>query len=98
MSYEAVEAEHGRLVILKELVRQTDGRANDAVLAQVLDVFGIRRSREWVRTQLRTLEELGAVRLTEIGSVRIAELKRLGRDHVERRQVIEGVARPSEDD
>lgn len=99
MSYEHVEAEAARLCILKELVRQTDGRANDAVLSRVLDIFGIRRSREWVRTQLRKLEELDAIRIVRVGeNALVAELTRLGRDHVERRQIIEGVARPSEDD
>lgn len=84
-----------RLCILKELSRQTDGRLNDAVLTRVLDTFGFRRSREWVRTQLRKLDELGAVRLTEAGTVLIALITRAGTDHVERRSVIEGIARPS---
>jgi hypothetical protein len=48
-----------------------------------------------VRTQLRKLEELDAVALVTAGSVMIATLKQAGLDHVERRSVIEGVARPS---
>jgi len=48
-----------------------------------------------VRTQLAKLEELGAVTLTEAGSVKIAEITRAGIDHVERRATIEGIARPS---
>lgn len=92
-------AEHltadARLVILKELAAQTDNRLSETMLATVLDTFGHRRSRDWVRTQLRALSDLGAVRLAEAGTVLVAALTRAGLDHVERRSVIEGVARPS---
>jgi hypothetical protein len=84
-----------RLVILKELSKQTDNRLNEALMTAVLDAFGHRRSREWVRTQLRYLQDIGAVKLTEAGSVLIAELRRAGQDHVDRRTELEGVARPS---
>lgn len=84
-----------RLVILKELARQPDGRLNETLITAALDTFGYRRSREWVRTQLRKLEELGAVTCVEAGTVLVASLTRVGLDHVERRSVIDGVARPS---
>ena len=84
-----------RLVILKELAAQADGRLNEVSLEKVLDIFGHKRSRDWIRTQLRKLEELGAVRLSEVGTVLVAALTRAGLDHVERRSVIDGVARPS---
>ena len=87
--------EDARLVILRELAKQTDNRLNEALLTAVLDAFGHRRSRDWVRTQLRALSELGAISISEIGSVMIAELKRAGQDHVDRRSIIEGIARPS---
>jgi hypothetical protein len=98
MSFSDLLAGDARLCILKELARQTDGRLNDATLQHVLDAFGMKRSRDWVRTQLRALDELGAVNLTEIGSVMVAAMTKLGRDHVERRQIIEGVSRPSDED
>ena len=85
----------GRLIILKELSKQTDGRLNETMLMKVLDVFGIKRSRDWVRTQIRALAEVGAVTFTEVGSVMVPEITRAGIDHVDRRIVIEGVARPS---
>ncbi|MGO4558310.1 VpaChn25_0724 family phage protein [Mesorhizobium sp. 2RAF21] len=84
-----------RLVILKELARQPDGRLNETLVTAALDTFGYRRSREWVRTQLRKLEELGGVKCLEAGTVLIASITRFGLDHVERRSVIDGVARPS---
>lgn len=84
-----------RLVVLKELAAQPDGRLNEALIEKVLDVFGHTRSRDWIRTQLRKLEELGAVHVIEAGTVLVAAITRAGLDHVERRSFIEGVARPS---
>jgi hypothetical protein len=96
MSYDEKIAEDGRLVILKELAAQVDGRLNEVSLQRVLDAFAIKRSREWVRTQLRKLAELDAVRIEEMGTVMIAQIRTLGRNHVERREIIEGVTRPSD--
>jgi hypothetical protein len=84
-----------RLIILRELVAQPDYRLNETLLLRVLETFGHRKSRDYLRDQLRWLEEMGAVTLTEAGTIIIAELTRRGRDHVERRRVIEGIARPS---
>ena len=84
-----------RLIVLRELVAQPDYRLNETLLLRVLETFGHRRSRDYLRDQLRWLDEMGAVTLTEAGTVMIAELTRRGRDHVERRVVIEGIARPS---
>jgi hypothetical protein len=89
-------AADARLLILKELARQTDGRSNEIVLERVLDAYGVRRSRAWVRTQLRALAELDAVRLEELGDIIIAGLRQAGRDHVERRGIVEGVSRPTD--
>jgi len=96
MSYDDRVAEDARLIILKELAQQVDGRMNEVGLQRVLDAFAVTRSREWVRTQMRKLAELDAVRVQEIGTVMIAELRSLGRNHVERREVIDGVTRPSD--
>lgn len=95
MNYEEHLTHDARLVILKELAAQPGGRLNEVLLEKVLDVFGHRRSREWIRTQLHKLEELGALRISEVGTVLVAELMRAGLDHVERRSFIDGVARPS---
>lgn len=84
-----------RLCMLRELAKQSDGRLNEIALTKVLDDFGYRRSRDWVRTQMRKLDELGAVRNTEVGTVLVAMITRAGTDHVERRSTIDGVARPS---
>ncbi len=86
-----------RLVMLRELAQQMGARANEAVLQYVLDVHGISRPRDWVRTQLRWLEMAGAVQLSEAGSVLVVTLRGFGRDHVERRAVIDGVSTPPDE-
>lgn len=95
MSYQEFATHDARLVILRELAAQSDGRLNEVILTAALDAFGYRRSREWVRTQLRKLDEIGAVTIVEAGSVMIASITRAGVDHVDRRAFLEGVARPS---
>lgn len=92
---EALAAD-ARLVILRELVAQTDGRLNDLMLQKVLDVHGYRRDRDWVKTQLRKLEALDAVSLLGTGTMLIARIERPGRDHVEERTILSGVSRPAE--
>ena len=95
MSFDVFLTEDARLVILRALAKETNNTLNESILTKILETFGHTRSREWVRTQIRKLEELGAVRVTIAGTVAIASLTQAGLDHVERRSVIEGVARPS---
>lgn len=94
-SYSEVVTEDARLAVLKEMAEQADGRLNEVAIQRVLDTFGYRRSRDWVRTQLRKLEELDAVTVIETGTVLVGSITRSGLDHVERRAVIEGVTKPS---
>lgn len=89
-------AREARLRILKELERQADGRASELALRSVLDVYGIKRDRDWIATQLRKLEQLDAITVTMLGQTMVATITRTGLDHVEERTVIEGVARPRE--
>lgn len=95
MSYADYFEADARLVILKELAKQIDGRLNEAILDKVLDDFAYNRSREWLRTQLRKMEEIGAIEIKPAGSIFVAEITRAGVDHVERRSFVEGIARPS---
>lgn len=95
MSLEEFKTQDARLVILRQLAEETDGRMNEASLTRVLDLFGHNRSRDWVRTQLRKLEELGAIVIKQpTENIMIAQLTTAGLDHVERRSFIEGVAKP----
>lgn len=88
-----------RLAILAELARQRDETLNVLSITRLVDAMGIRRSRDWIDTQLGKLEELGAVTLVAsempgLGQVTIATLTSVGRDHVERRSSIAGVSAP----
>lgn len=93
--FSAFVEEDACLVILKELAGQPNGSLNDAVLVEVVKAFGHNRSRDWVRARMRRLSEVGAVRLTEAGTVMIATITSAGEDHVHSRLVIDGVKRPS---
>jgi hypothetical protein len=95
MSFDRIFRESARLTILRALADEPNDALNDSMLQAVLETFGINRSREWLRDELRVIAELGAITITVAGSVRIAQLTAKGRDHVERRILIEGIKRPS---
>ena len=96
-NYNTFLAEKGRLVILQALAREFNGHLREDLLQKVVDVCLLSRSIEWVRTQMRKLEEVGAVDITEDNGKLIAGLTRIGRDHVERRSPIEGIAWPEDE-
>ncbi|CAM5397703.1 hypothetical protein AFEL58S_01986 [Afipia felis] len=87
--------EEARLIILRELYAQTNYALHDGLLQQVLESWGISKSRDWVREELNWLEGMAAITRTEQGSVVVAQLAPKGVEHVERRLVIEGIKRPS---
>lgn len=94
-SFERALRLDARLRILQGLAERTDHRLSDLMLGHVLDAWGHRRSRDFVRTELRALAEIGAVRLvTDTEPLVVAELTTTGEDHVRRRIVLEGVKRP----
>jgi hypothetical protein len=95
MSMDRLIREEARLVILRVLEEQPDGRLNSALLQAALESFGITKSRDWVHDELNWLASMGAVTVIVAGSVRIATLTAKGSDHVSRRLVIEGIKRPS---
>ena len=96
MSLSAIMEHEARLVALRLLAEQTDGRLNSSLLRDELaDRWAINRTRDWLHTQLRYLADIGAVHVTEAGTVLIAEITRRGLDHVERRIALDGVKRPS---
>ncbi|QPT09862.1 hypothetical protein [Sphingomonas paucimobilis] len=98
VSYEDRVKADARLIILKELCQQSDGRLNEVSIQHVLDAFAISRTREWIRTQLTRMAELEVIRVTQIGTVMVAQLRQAGRHHVERRAFVDGIAHPSEVD
>lgn len=96
MTYDEDVARDARFFILRELTEQVDGQSNDIHLRRILDAQGIRRSPEWIATQIGKLAELGAVTVTVAGTISIAAILPAGRHHVEARSVIVGVSKPSD--
>lgn len=97
MSYRDRVIMDQRLVILRALEHENDGRLNESLIGTVLEQFGHVLSREQVREQLNWLRDADAIRIEMPGGViMVAEITRRGADHVERRgDPIEGVAVPS---
>lgn len=91
---EAIDADV-RLIILKELADQPAHQVNETIITGTLEQFAYIKTREYVRAQLRSLEDLGAIRLRKMGSIMVAQLLRPGLEHLERRAFLEGVGRPS---
>ena len=95
MSWQQIEREHARLVILRALEQQPDGRLNSEMLRETLEAFAITKTRDWVHEELRWLADIGAVTVLDVGTVRVATITTKGQDHVSRRIVLEGVKKPS---
>lgn len=95
MSFDVHLRAEARLILLRALEEQSDGRLNSELLRLALESYGITKSRDWVHDELNWLAEMGAVTVVVAGSVRVASLTAKGSDHVLRRVVIEGVKRPS---
>ncbi len=95
--YNIFIAEKGRLVILQALAREFNGHLREDLIQKAVDIYLLSRSIEWVRTQLRKLEELGAIDITEDNGKLIAGITRTGRDHVERRSPLAGIAWPEDE-
>ena len=89
--------ENQRLIILRSLAEQNDGRMNETMIGRDLDVFGYRLSKDEVRDQLRWLEARNALTITFAGeTIMVAEITRRGQDHVDRRgDPLDGVSLPS---
>lgn len=93
--HDAFDAE-ARLIILRALNDETDGRLNDSFLTTVLETFGIKRGRPYLRSQINWLrDQCGAVTTRQIGTTLVVEITQQGEDHMERRVPIEGIKLPS---
>jgi hypothetical protein len=87
--------EEARLIMLRALEDQPDGRLNSELLRLTLESYGITKSRDWVHDELAWLREMGTVTVLVAGTVRVASITAKGSDHVGRRTIVEGIKRPS---
>ena len=90
--------ENIRLIILKDLADPKSGGSTNTFLVQKsLERFSYRKSRDYIRNQLLWLEaEAGAVVTRTEGTETSAVITHSGRDHVEGRQVLNGIQRPGD--
>ncbi len=96
MRMDRIIREDARLIILKALAEETSETLNSGMLEEALAAYGgISRPRAWVHGELAYLKEMGAVTVLVAGTVQIATLTDLGRRHLDRTAIIEGVKRPS---
>lgn len=92
---EDIVRQEARLVMLRHMAGEANYSLSESLAVPLLDQFGISKSREWIRAEFGVLEEIGAVRLSQAGSVMIATATARGLDHVAGRTVLDGVKRPS---
>lgn len=85
--------ENQRLVILRSL-SDAGGVANDSILQGCLDIYGLRSSRDQVRTHISWLSEQGLVEIENVGSCMVASLTGRGQDVSEGRATVPGVKKP----
>lgn len=87
---------NARLIILKALAEQDDGRLNDTMLMNALKAFAINKSREYLLTQLTWMQEqASAVVIHKVGTAVVAELTEVGENHLSRAALIVGIQKPS---
>lgn len=93
--YRKYVAEDCRRIILETLAREPSVTLNEHLIAAELEAHGHRKPRDYVREQIDWLDKRGAVAVREAGGVVIAQLLTKGLEHVERRELMPGVAKPA---
>lgn len=94
MDYRKHVAEDCRRIILEALAKEPSNALNETMLSRVLELHGHRKPADYVREQIEWLGERKAVAVTEIAGLLIPQLLTRGLEHVERRALIVGVAKP----
>jgi len=85
-----------RLLILRAIAEQSSKTMSDKLMMYMFREYAIRKTIEYLRTQLTWLEEQGsAVRLSKAGDTFIAELTQQGFNHLDRIAIIDGIATPA---
>lgn len=86
--------EDRRLVILRALSEVPANRSNSSTLTDVLKMWGHDVSRDYVRTQLRWLEEQLLVTVEDLDGVLVVTLTERGHDVATGAAVVDGVKKP----
>lgn len=94
MDYRKHVAEDCRRIILEALAREPSGTLNETMLSRELEAHGHRKPIDYVREQIEWLGKAKAVQVNEVAGLLIPQLLNKGLEHVERRALIAGVAKP----
>ena len=94
MSFRETLNEDLRLHILKILSVAPGHSANNRVVQTSLDQVGHKRSAAMVAASLKHLEDVGAIKLEDLGPLQVASLAQAGLDAVEGRLELPGVRPP----
>lgn len=86
--------EDRRLVILRVLQEMPASRSNSSVIADMLVMWGHQVSRDYVRTQLRWLEEQELVSVEDLDGVLVVTLTERGHDVATGAATVDGVKKP----
>ncbi len=97
MSVKDVFQQDRRLVILRLLAEDRAGSLNERVLQKALVAYGHNLNDVELRAELQFLATELAIGIEKIadGKLWVAYLVRRGEQHLERQDIIDGVARPS---
>ncbi|MCX7366776.1 MAG: ArsR family transcriptional regulator [Alphaproteobacteria bacterium] len=93
-AYDEHNRKHRRISILLVLEGSEVYRANDSLLADVVNDFGIVSTRDQIRTELLWLKEQGLVTVKEIAGVMVATMTERGSEIAGGRASHPSIARP----
>lgn len=85
-----------RLLILRGLAEEGDGTLSSKLLSRKLQVYGINQDREWIHEEMRYLERLAAITITDADTVLVGTITAKGRSHLARRLQVGGVDWPTD--
>lgn len=96
-AFNQLMAEHRRLSILRALASpKSGGESNDSILQSITNDFGVRSSRDQIKTALTWLEEQDLVVLRKLESgTFVATIRQRGIDVASGLLTVPGVQRPA---
>lgn len=92
-AYQEFNSRHRRLSILRILSESPEYRANDSLLAMVVNDFGIVSTRDQIRTDTTWLRDQGFVTLKDTAGVLVVTLTEAGGDIADGRRSDPGIAK-----
>jgi Fe2+ or Zn2+ uptake regulation protein len=87
-----------RRITMLRAIESADGALNEALLTKIVNDFGIRTSRDQIRTELNWLKEQGLIDIDDIADLYIAKLNHRGLDVAQGHVRVPGIARPLRND